>query len=79
MNRTGPPRKGNVATMCVKKKKKLPAPAAQEKITIINSEDSVPQRKGKEKALPSMSTGNTLLLSDSDEVQEVPPAAVKKR
>ena len=79
MDRTGPPRKGNVAATHMKKKKNLPALAAQEKITIVNLEDSAPRKKGKEKVLPPMLTGDTLSLFDSDEMQEVPPAAVKKR
>ena len=78
MDRMGPPCKGNVAATCIKKKKKLLALAVQERITIIDSEDSAPWRKGKEKVLPPMSSGDTLSLSDSNKVQEVPPAAVKK-
>ncbi|KAG6377897.1 hypothetical protein JVT61DRAFT_14685 [Boletus reticuloceps] len=80
IDRTGPPRRPNLATTRIKKRKKsqLPAMAAQETITIVDSEDSAPRRKGKGKA-PAKSAGDTLSLSESDGVREVPPPAVEKR
>ena len=53
------------------KKQKLLAASVLQTITLTNSDSNIPIVKGKGK--------ETIIITDSDESQEVPPAVVKKR
>ena len=73
-DRTGPPQKlidtAAKAATCVKKQK-LPAVSVLQTITLTDSDSNIPIAKGKGKEM--------IIIANSDESQEVPPAAVKKR